>query len=184
MLDRQSNDKNSKSNSQNSSDYQKRFGMYFVSTDQPAKVVDRSVCFSNLETIIDTLDLHFSKRYDRSFMAVEVLLLKGIWQNKTYGEIAKENNYSSSYLTNVAAPKLFKGLSQLLKCRITKKTCRSKLTKYISSKLIKFDNNRNKKKQNLKYFNTLHSNYYHLESEKNIDLNLFLKDVILLSQMN
>lgn len=56
--------------------------------------------------------------------AVESLLLKGIMENLSYSEIGQKENYSTAYLTNVAAPKLYKKLSQLFGKNVTKKNCR------------------------------------------------------------
>ena len=86
---------------------------------------------AKFERVIDRLDILFLDRYDRSLATVEFLILKGIWQSQTYSEIAKESNYSPDYFTNVAAPKLLKKLSELVGSRITKKSCRSSITKYL-----------------------------------------------------
>lgn len=84
------------------------------------------------ELAIDILDILYLKKYDASLSTVEQLILEGIWQKKTYGEIAQENHYSADYLSNVAAPKLLKQLSKLLECRINKKNCRSMVTNFIT----------------------------------------------------
>ncbi|MGK7935904.1 MAG: AAA-like domain-containing protein [Xenococcaceae cyanobacterium] len=56
--------------------------------------------------------------------AVERLLLIGILSDLSYGEIGKQEDYSPAYLTNVAAPKLYKKLSKLFGKNVTKKNCR------------------------------------------------------------
>ena len=56
--------------------------------------------------------------------AVERLLLIGILEDLSYGEIGKQEDYSPAYLTNVAAPKLYKKLSKLFGKNVTKKNCR------------------------------------------------------------
>jgi hypothetical protein len=61
---------------------------------------------------------------------VEILILKGIWEGLTYSEIGQKKGYSSDYLTNVAAPKLYKKLSKLLDKNVNKKTCRTSLESY------------------------------------------------------
>ncbi len=45
-------------------------------------------------------------------------------EDLSYGEIGQKEDYSPAYLTNVAAPKLYKKLSKLLGKNVTKKTCR------------------------------------------------------------
>lgn len=84
------------------------------------------------ERVVDNLNILFLDRFNRSLNTVESSILKGIWQRKTYSEIARESNYSSDYFTNVAAPKLLKQLSKLIGSRITKKSCRALVTKYIT----------------------------------------------------
>jgi hypothetical protein len=64
--------------------------------------------------------------------SVEALLLQGIWDKVTYSKIGQQEDYSPEYLTNVAAPKLYKKLSKLLGENVTKKTCRTSLESYIS----------------------------------------------------
>jgi hypothetical protein len=54
----------------------------------------------------------------------EIAVLKGIWKSQAYSQIAKENSYSSDYLSNVVAPELYRKLSDLFGQRITKKNCR------------------------------------------------------------
>lgn len=85
------------------------------------------------ELAIHILDVLLREKHERSLSTVEKLLLEGIWQHKTYSEIAKENNYSSDYFSNVAAPKLLKQLSKLVRCRVTKKNCQLLVTKYIAN---------------------------------------------------
>ena len=85
----------------------------------------------NFDWLIERLSILFLDRYSQSLSNVEILILEGIWQRKTYSEIACESNYSPDYFTNVAAPKLLKKLSTLVGSRITKKSCRSLLTNYL-----------------------------------------------------
>ena len=118
-------------NSWNNSNYRESSNVRISNTNYSTKVAYPSDYALNLEQIIDALEIQFLEAYDQPMMAVEILLLEGIWQNKTYSEVAVENHYSPTYLTNVAAPKLLKKLSQLAKYRITKKNCRSKLAKCI-----------------------------------------------------
>ena len=65
--------------------------------------------------------------------AVEILLLKGILQDFSYGKIGQQEDYSPAYLTNVAAPKLYKKLSKLFGEKVTKKKSRTLLESYNSS---------------------------------------------------
>ncbi len=75
-------------------------------------------------SIINLLDQQFIAIDESPLNAVEVLLLQGILQNLSYGEIGRKQDYSRAYLTNVAAPKLYKKLSKLFGKNVTKKNCR------------------------------------------------------------
>lgn len=63
----------------------------------------------------------------------ERMILRGIWQYRTYKQIAMEGEYSPTYFTNVVAPELFKRLSKLIGKRVTKKTCRTLLEAYATN---------------------------------------------------
>ena len=161
----------------NISPYQQHSSLDISSTSQVMKSI-------NFEVIIDTLGILFLEMYGRRLNTVEKLLLKGVWQHHTYSKIARENNYSSDYLSNVAAPKLLKQLSQLFNCRITKKNCRSLVTKYclktISQNSKKSLNSQEKSIKKINIIYTQKSNY----SFKNSCFNsCFLKDAIILSQV-
>ena len=64
--------------------------------------------------------------------SVETLLLQGIREEVTYSKIGQQEDYSPEYLTNVAAPKLYKKLSKLLGENVTKKNCRKLIESHIS----------------------------------------------------
>lgn len=153
--------------------YQKNLSLDFLYTNQPATAVD-------FELIINALDILFLEKYDRPLSAVEGLLLEGIWQTKTYSEIAKENNYSSDYFSNVAAPRLLKQLSKLLECRINKKNCRSIITKYIMEKSNDSQNDGAKRKISLSLDTA--SNYSFGQENSFFDFS-FLQDAILLTRV-
>lgn len=180
MLNKRSNKVN---NSQDSPDYRRRFDICISQIKQESKTVGLSANVLSLEQIIDTLNIDFLEMYDRPLITVEILLLEGIWQNKTYGEIALENNYSSTYLTNVAAPKLFKRLSQLLKCRITKKNCCSKLAKYILENTSLRSTGYGREKKTNRHLDKTSDNY-HCFRRGNSDRNLFLRDAVLFAQIH
>lgn len=170
-------------NQRNSSNCREYSHLCFSDLDKSIKAVDSSTYAFDLEQIIDTLDFQFLETYNRSLITVEVLLLEGIWQNKTYSEIAAENNYSSTYLTNVAAPKLLKKLSKLIEYRITKKSCRSRLTKYIREHTpSKFKSHREKiGKSSL---STIPDRYYSFGRDKVQSENSLLKDAVLFARIN
>jgi AAA-like domain len=61
---------------------------------------------------------------------VERLILRGIWHDWTYIQMAQDGGYSPGYISNVVAPELCQRLSALLDKRVTKKNCRSLLLEY------------------------------------------------------
>ena len=82
------------------------------------------------DSLLDIVNQQLIETQDCPLNSVEILLLKGIWQDMTYSEIGQQKGYSPSYLTNVAAPKLYKKLSILLDKNVTKKSCRTLLESY------------------------------------------------------
>jgi hypothetical protein len=63
----------------------------------------------------------------------ERLILRGIWHDWSYNQMATEGGYSPGYLSNVVAPPLWQRLSTLLGRRVTKKNCRFLLENYAAS---------------------------------------------------
>ena len=182
MLNRQSNKTN---NTLNCSNYREHSDTYISPMNRETKAVNSSAYSLNLEQIIDTLDVQFLEMYDQPLIVVEMLLLEGIWQSKTYSEIALENHYSCQYLTNVAAPKLFKRLSQLVNYRITKKSCFSVGTKYIlENTLYRCRSRSSEKEMNERSSDTIYDSYFTFGRGIDFDRDLFLKDAVLFAQLN
>lgn len=162
------------------SNYQEHSSCDFADTDRIEETFDRYVYSLSFNLVIETLDILFLEMYDKSPGTVEVLILEGVWQNKTYSEIARENNYSSDYFTNVAAPKLFKKLSKLIECRITKKNCRSLVTKYVLKKIsTNIESCLSKKTQCKESSNILSNYHFNFKQKQNFS---FLKNAIFSSQ--
>ena len=90
----------------------------------------------NLEEIVDNLNILFLEHFNRPLNTVESMILAGVWQKKTYSEMAKENNYSPNYFSNVMAPRLLKQLSIMLEYSVTKKNCRSIITGYLRKNIL------------------------------------------------
>ncbi|MGK7950418.1 MAG: AAA-like domain-containing protein [Xenococcaceae cyanobacterium] len=85
-------------------------------------------------SLLNSLDRQLIEIDESPLNAVEKLLLKGIFSDLSYGEIGQQEDYSPTYLTNVAAPKLYKKLSKLLGKNVTKKTCRILIESKIEGK--------------------------------------------------
>ncbi|MEO1377369.1 MAG: AAA-like domain-containing protein [Cyanobacteria bacterium J06635_10] len=87
----------------------------------------------NLEQIEDILNRQLLDSENRCLNSTEVIVLRGIWQNQTYNEIAQQEGYSTSYFANVVAPELCRRLSNITGRRVTKKNCRAILQSYFSA---------------------------------------------------
>lgn len=87
----------------------------------------------NVDFLCEQLNVHLTKSGSRPLNSVETLLLQGIWQYQTYGQIAEAVGYSPGYLTNVVAPELWHRLSTLIGQRLTKKNCRLVLENYMTA---------------------------------------------------
>lgn len=57
---------------------------------------------------------------DRNLKDVEIMILKGAWERWDYDQIAAQNGYSTSYISQDVAPKLWKLLSDALGERVRK----------------------------------------------------------------
>ena len=90
----------------------------------------------NLDVLIEFLNRSLIDSQNRPLNAPEAMILRGIWQYRTYKQIAMEGDYSPIYFTNVVAPELFKRLSKLVGERVTKKTCRTLLEAYAASQVV------------------------------------------------
>ncbi|NER79971.1 MAG: serine/threonine protein kinase [Leptolyngbya sp. SIO1D8] len=84
----------------------------------------------DLDSLIEIVNLHFIDNQHRPLNSPEIMILRGIWQYKTYTQMALEGDYSPRYFTNVVAPELYKRLSQLIGKHVTKKNCRALLESY------------------------------------------------------
>ncbi|MCZ8106401.1 MAG: AAA-like domain-containing protein, partial [Burkholderiales bacterium] len=85
------------------------------------------------EEIQEILNGQLLKLENRCLNETEKLLLRGLWQKKSYQEIAQENGYSSSYLANVVAPVLYDRVSQLIGETVNKKNFLPRLQSHFSN---------------------------------------------------
>jgi len=88
---------------------------------------------TTFDTIIDKLNETLLEQEKPLLNTTEILVLKGIWQNQTYYQMAQQGSYSAGYLTNVVAPKLWRRLSEVMGQRVTKKNCRTLLQSYFAN---------------------------------------------------
>ncbi|MBW4632308.1 MAG: AAA-like domain-containing protein [Iphinoe sp. HA4291-MV1] len=88
----------------------------------------------NLDCLFEIVDRLLIESHNRPLNSTENLILRGIWQYKTYNQMAIEAGYSPGYFTNVVAPELFGRLSEVIGQRVTKKNCRVLLESYAITK--------------------------------------------------
>ena len=87
----------------------------------------------NLDRLLEIIDRQLIENQDRPLNSTQILILRGIWQYKTYNQIAIAADYSPGYFTTVVAPELYQRLSKLIGQRVTKKNCRSLLESYVAN---------------------------------------------------
>ncbi|MEO1375133.1 MAG: AAA-like domain-containing protein [Cyanobacteria bacterium J06635_10] len=87
----------------------------------------------NLDFIVETVDRKLVDSRIHPLNSTEVLILHGVWEYKTYNQIAMKAGYSPGYFTNVVAPELYQRLSKLVGERVTKKNCRMLLESYATT---------------------------------------------------
>ena len=73
-----------------------------------------------LARVIKFLDNLVFSKIERHLKEVEIVVLTGAWEAKTYEQIAKNSQYSLSYIKQAAAPRLWKILSEILEENISK----------------------------------------------------------------
>ncbi|MEH2072486.1 MAG: AAA-like domain-containing protein [Nostoc sp.] len=78
----------------------------------------------NLDCLFEIVDRLLIESHNRPLNSTENLILRGIWQYRTYNQMAIEAGYSPGYFSNVLAPELFGRLSKVIGQRVTKKNCR------------------------------------------------------------
>lgn len=74
----------------------------------------------NLDEAIEVANQVVAVRVNRNLKDVEIMVLKGAWERWDYDQIAAQNGYSPSYISQDVAPKLWKLLSEALGERVRK----------------------------------------------------------------
>lgn len=83
-----------------------------------------------IHTAIDIANTLLTKVEERPLNDIEVILLKGVWERLDYDQIAAQNQYSTSYISQDVAPKLWKLLSKALGNKVRKSNIRSLLQQH------------------------------------------------------
>ena len=79
----------------------------------------------NLEAVLKAADNLVFTKTGKHLKAVEIAILQGAWQRKTYEQIAANNRFSLTYIKQAAAPRLWKLLTKILKADVRKTNFRS-----------------------------------------------------------
>ncbi|MGB3615026.1 MAG: AAA-like domain-containing protein, partial [Elainellaceae cyanobacterium] len=72
----------------------------------------------------------------RSLSDVEIVILKGAWERLEYDQIAAQNQYATSYISNDVAPKLWRLLTDALGQKVRKSNFRAALRQVWENKAI------------------------------------------------
>lgn len=84
----------------------------------------------NLDSLLELINSKLVTIQSHPLNSAERLVLRGIWHDWSYNQMATEGGYSPGYLSNVVAPPLWQRLSTLIDRRVTKKNCRFLLENY------------------------------------------------------
>ena len=87
----------------------------------------------NLDSVLEIVNSKLIENQTPPLNTAESLILRGIWEYKTYTQVAEEAGYSPGYFTNVVAPALFRQLSEITNERVTKKNCRAVIEFYVAA---------------------------------------------------
>ncbi len=74
----------------------------------------------NLDEAIKIANEAVSVKLNRKLTDIEVIILRGAWQKLEYDEIAAKNQYTTSYISQDAAPKFWKILTEALGEKVRK----------------------------------------------------------------
>jgi hypothetical protein len=74
----------------------------------------------SLDEAIKVANQAVNYKFNRNLTDVEIIILKGAWQRQGYDEIAAQYQYATSYISQDAAPRLWKILSDSLEEKVKK----------------------------------------------------------------
>ena len=77
-----------------------------------------------------------SLKAKRSLTDVEVIVLKGAWQRLEYDQIAAQNQYATTYISQDVAPKLWKLLTDALGEKVKKSNFKQALERYWQQQIL------------------------------------------------
>ena len=69
-------------------------------------------------------------KFYRSLTDVEIIVIKGAWERQEYSQIASKHNYTTSYISQDIAPKLWKLLTEAIGEKVKKSNFKEALKRY------------------------------------------------------
>lgn len=84
----------------------------------------------DIDQAIEAANRVVGEVHGRALTDVEILVLKGAWERNSYDQIAARSQYSTSYISQDIAPKLWKLLSDALNEKIKKNSFKEPLKRY------------------------------------------------------
>ncbi|AKG22639.1 AAA-like domain-containing protein [Calothrix sp. 336/3] len=92
----------------------------------------------NLDTALKIANQLTHQKHQRNLTDVEIIILKGAWERQDYDQIAAQNQYATSYISQDVAPKLWKSLTEALGEKVRKSNFKEALKRswenYLGSK--------------------------------------------------
>ncbi|MEM7552737.1 MAG: NB-ARC domain-containing protein [Cyanobacteria bacterium P01_A01_bin.84] len=92
----------------------------------------------NWESILQAIDSVVFAKAGRHLKDVEIVVLRGAWEAKTYEQMQENCRYSLSYIKQAAAPRFWKLLSKVLEEDISKNNIRATVERRWKGQLEKF----------------------------------------------
>ncbi len=81
----------------------------------------------NFEQAFQVADQAVFKQTKKHLSDVEILILRGAWENQTYEEMSENSEYATNYLQRTVGPKLWRMLSKVLNEEVSKTNFRAAL---------------------------------------------------------
>ncbi|MBW4513164.1 MAG: AAA-like domain-containing protein [Scytonematopsis contorta HA4267-MV1] len=93
----------------------------------------------NIEEIIEESQRLIFNKTGKSISFIQKVILRDSLNvsQKTYAQIAVENNYSENYIKQLVAPKLWQQLSKVIGEKVNRTNCRAVLEQYLNSYYLK-----------------------------------------------
>ncbi|MEA5598191.1 AAA-like domain-containing protein [Rivularia sp. UHCC 0363] len=95
----------------------------------------------NLDEAIKVANKAVNSKFNRNLTDIEIIIIKGAWQRQEYDEIAAQNQYATTYLSQDVAPKLWKILGDSLEEKVKKSNFKEALKRQWEKSIYDADTN-------------------------------------------